>query len=110
MTKELTQDTRKILFKNILKGRGTLLAIGILRADKNIKKDLNRKNFSEAFKDLRDVSNCIRKNLWNDITGNLKDSTFKDLYSESTSKNFSQMCPICCSQSKTCSPKQASNP
>jgi hypothetical protein len=38
MTKDLTKDTRKTLFRYISKGRGTLLAIGILPADKDIKK------------------------------------------------------------------------
>jgi ribonuclease HII len=79
MTKDLTEDTRKTLFRNIKKGRGTVLAIRILLAEEDNKKDLNRKNFSEALKDLRDLSNCIRKKLWNDITGNLKDSTLNKL-------------------------------
>jgi hypothetical protein len=109
MTKDLTKDTRKTLLKNISEGRGTLLPIGIMQADEDIKKDLDRKNFSEAFKDLRDLSNCIHKNLWNDITENLKNSTLNDPYSESTSKNFSKMFPVCRSQSGTCCPRQASD-
>jgi hypothetical protein len=40
------------LFKNISKKRGTLLAIRILPADKDIKKDYNKKNFPKPCKDL----------------------------------------------------------
>jgi hypothetical protein len=55
ITKNLSEDTRKTLFKNILKDRGTLLSISILLADEDIKKDLHSKNFSEAVKDLCDL-------------------------------------------------------